>query len=220
MPLMVGERILGCVSVFHYNENNPFTKNDENMLSIFAQHASIAMDNAMLFNKIQEMAHVDELTGLLNRRALNEIGDYEIRRSIRLQRPIAVVMVDLDNFKSINDTYNHIVGDKALKEVGRVFRKNIRNIDILGRYGGDECIIIMPETNLENAVQTIKRVQKKLQEFKFKIGSKKLQITASYGISVYTENPPSLETMIKEADAAMYMAKDAGRNCIRVFKDR
>jgi diguanylate cyclase (GGDEF)-like protein len=172
----------------------------------------------MLFEKVQQMARVDEVTGVLNRRALFEIGKYEIERSIRLERPIAVTMIDLDNFKQTNDKYSHLIGDKVLKEIARLFRENLRNIDILGRYGGDECIIIMPETDRENSEVTVERLRMTLEETTIVVDDYEFHITACFGISVYQRNPPSLEEMIEEADTAMYAAKASGRNCVQVYQ--
>lgn len=217
-PLMVGDRILGCIGVFNYTPDIQFGKNEQHLLTIFAQHASIAIDNAILFQKIQEMARMDEVTGLLNRRALFEIGEYEVARSIRLDRPIALAMIDLDNYKEVNDRYSHIVGDKVLKEVARLFRENVRNIDIIGRYGGDECIVIMPETNTENAILAVERIRSVLESTTVKIDDLEFHITACFGISSYINNPPSLEKIVEEADSAMYTAKLSGRNCIRVYQ--
>jgi len=218
-PLMIGDRILGSILIFRYNPSQNFSKNDQHMVNIFAQHASIAIENAMLFEKVQEMARQDEVTGLLNRRALNEIGEYELARSIRLDRPIAVAMVDLDNYKEINDKHNHLIGDKVLKEISRIFRENVRNIDIIGRYGGDECVIIMPETDLANAYIAAERIRSVLEEQAIEVDGLQFHITACFGISAYADNPPSLEKMIDEADTAMYAAKEAGRNAIRVFQN-
>ena len=218
-PLLIGERILGCLIVFRYNPKHSFTKNDQHLLGIFAQHASIAFDNATLFEQIQRIARQDEVTGLLNRRALNEVGEYELARAIRLNRPIAVAMVDLDNYKEINDNFNHLIGDKVLKEISRLFRENVRNIDIVGRYGGDECVIIMPETDIENACIAIERIRSVLENQVIEVDDNQFHITACFGISAYKEKPPSLEKIIDEADTAMYAAKEAGRNAIRVFQN-
>ncbi len=218
-PLIIGDKILGSLIVFCYNPAHSFTKNNQHLLNIYAQHASIAIDNAMLFEKIQEMARVDEVTGLLNRRALNEVGEYELARSIRLNRPIAVAMVDLDNYKEINDNYNHLIGDKVLKEISRLFRENVRNIDIVGRYGGDECVIIMPETDLDSACIATERIRSVLENQAIEVDNIEFHITACFGISAHSDNPPSLEKMIDEADTAMYAAKEAGRNAIRVFQN-
>ncbi|MDK2979731.1 MAG: hypothetical protein PWQ55_78 [Chloroflexota bacterium] len=218
-PLLIGDRILGSIFIFRTDAKQNFTKNDQRLLDIYAQHASIAIENAMLFEKTQEMARQDEVTGLLNRRALNEIGDYELSRSARLGRPIAVAMVDLDNYKEINDKHNHLVGDKVLREVSRLLRENVRNIDIIGRYGGDESVIIMPETDMENAINVTERIRSILEEEAIEVDGIQFHLTACFGISVYNDNPPSLEKMIDEADTAMYAAKEGGRNAIRVFQN-
>ena len=199
-PMMIGERVIGCIGLFHFNANRVFTKNDQNLLTIYTQHASVALDNAMMFERIQKMARMDEVTGLMNRRALNEIGQYEIARANRLKRPISVAMVDLDNYKQVNDSYSHIVGDKVLKEIARILRENVRNIDIVGRYGGDECVIIMPETDAENAIRANERIRNVLETTTIVIDKLNFHLTACFGISSYEENPPQLEVMIEEAD--------------------
>lgn len=218
-PLMIGERFLGCIGVFHRNPVSIFSKNDQHLITIFAQHASIAIDNAKLFEKIREMARTDEVTGLLNRRALKEVGEYELARSIRLNRPIAVAMVDLDNYKGINDSHNHLIGDKVLKEISRLFRENVRNIDIVGRFGGDECVIIMPETDQESAYIATERIRSVLEKQAIEVDDLKFHVTACFGISAHSDTPPSLDKIIEEADTAMYAAKEAGRNCIRIFQN-
>ena len=217
-PLIFGEKILGCISVFHYDEGIQFTGNDQHLLTIFAQHASVAMENAILFEQLQEAASTDDMTGLLNRRALFEFGDYEISRSVRLERPVAVVMMDLDNYKEINDTHSHLVGDRVLKEVSRVLRENVRNIDIIGRYGGDEFVILMPETSLGEAVKAMERVRRKLERTAIRAGSLKFHVTASFGVTHHDKDLPMLEVLIEEADKAMYAAKTSGRNGLRVFQ--
>jgi diguanylate cyclase (GGDEF)-like protein len=112
-----------------------------------------------------------------------------------------------------------LIGDKVLKEISRIFRENVRNIDIIGRYGGDECVIIMPETDLTNAYIAAERIRSVLEEQAIEVDGLQFHLTACFGISAYTDNPPSLEKMIDEADTAMYAAKEAGRNAIRVFQN-
>ena len=218
-PLHVGNKIIGCISVFHYNPTCQFNRNDQHLITIFAQHASIAMDNAILFGQIQEIARTDEMTGLLNRRALFEIGKYEISRSNRLNHSIAVVMMDLDNYKEINDTHSHIIGDKVLREISRLLQKNLRNIDIIGRYGGDEYVIIMPETNLAKSVKAMERIRQNTDKTMIKVDNLSFHVTACFGITYHEGELPSLEKMIEEADKAMYEAKNSGRNCVRVFQE-
>ena len=220
-PLIVGDRLLGTVGIFHYDQANKFSRDDQHLLALFAQHASIALDNAMLFEKVQYMARIDELTGQLNRRAFKEIGDYEVNRAIRLNHPIALAMVDLDDFKHVNDTYSHQIGDDVLKEVSKILRKNIRNIDIIGRYGGDESTIIMPETDRKNAVYAMERLKKSIEDHSIKINGTVIKITASIGLVAYPNNPPPLDEMMANADAAMYQAKNMGKNrvCINQNSD-
>lgn len=217
-PLVVGGRLLGTVGIFHYNKTKKFSREDQHLLALFAQHASIALDNAILFEKVERMARYDELTGQLNRRAFKDIGDYEINRAIRLKQPIALAMIDLDNFKHINDTYSHQIGDDALREVSKILRENIRNIDIIGRYGGDESIIIMPGTDINNAASAMERLRKSIDNHLFEIHQHAINIQASIGLVSYSSDPPTLEEMIARADEAMYLAKNSGKNRVCVFQ--
>ncbi len=217
-PLIVGGKVIGTIGIFHTEANVIFSQDDQNLLSIFTQHAAIALNNAFLFDRVQAMARMDEVTGLMNRRALNEIGHYEVERALRLKRPIAVAMLDLDNFKQINDQHSHLIGDRVLKDFASFLRENVRNIDILGRFGGDECIIIMPETDRESALNAIERIHTGLNQAVFCIENLEFHLRASFGIVAYETNPPSLEILLEQADSAMYAAKQDGRNCVRVFQ--
>jgi diguanylate cyclase (GGDEF)-like protein len=216
-PLIIGERILGTISLLHFNPDRQFSKDDQHILSLFANHATIAMENAMLFEKVHELARTDTVTGLLNRRALREIGDYEVARARRLDHPIAVAMIDLDDFKAINDTYTHLVGDEVLREVARLFRENIRSIDIISRYGGDEFVLIMPATNRESALRVCRRLQRVLRKNPIKVNDHTFIARFSIGIAVHPQNPPSLDELFLQADEAMYAAKTSGKNRISVY---
>ena len=163
LPLTKGEKVLGTLGIFHSDPEKRFTSEDLHILSLFAQHASIAMENAMLFDKVQQMARIDEVTGLLNRRAFCEMGEYEINRANRLLHPISLAMVDLDDFKQVNDQFSHLTGDEVLRAVARLCRDKLRNIDIIGRYGGDEMVILMPETNEDNAFLAMDRLRKEIE---------------------------------------------------------
>lgn len=211
-PLIIGDRLLGTVGMFRYSEDKKFSEEDQHLLALFAQHASIALDNAMLFEKIKELARVDPLTGLLNRRSFIERGEYEIQRARRLNRSLALAMVDLDNFKNINDRYGHQVGDLALREVSELLTSNIRNIDIIGRYGGDETVILMPETTVQQALSALERLRTIVEAHPFKKDESVFRMTASIGLTHYPQADISLEEMIAQADKAMYRAKNDGKN--------
>ena len=217
-PLMIGTRILGTISLLQFKPDRQFSEADQHILSLFAQHAAIAMENSMLFEKVHELARTDTVTGLLNRRALREIGDYEVARANRLGHPIAVAMIDLDDFKRINDTYSHQVGDEVLKEVARICRENIRNIDIISRYGGDEFVVIMPTTDQESALHVSRRLQKIMENNPIIVNGDTFIARFSMGLTVHTLNPPALDELFAQADEAMYAAKNSGKNRIRVYK--
>ena len=220
LPLMIGDRVLGTLGIFHFDPEKQFSMDDQHLLSLFAQHASIAMENALLFEKVQQMARIDEVTGLLNRRAFKEIGEYEVKRAKRLGHPISLAMIDIDNFKHINDTFGHNAGDQVLKETARILRENIRNIDIIGRFGGDEATILMSETNDQNAIVGMERLREFLERSPIQIGNEILHITASIGVVTYLEKPPDLDEIIKQADSAMYLAKGEGKNCLRIYDNK
>lgn len=218
-PISIGERLIGTITIFHFDPKKRFNEDDRRLLSMFAQHAANAMDNAMLFEKIQKMARTDPVTGLLNRRALLEMGKSEVLRSQRLNHPISVIMVDLDNFKPINDQFSHLAGDIALREIATVMQKNLRNIDIIGRYGGDEFIILLPEARQYEAKAACERLRSQIKDTEININEEKVSFTASIGYVSHDENPPNLEKMINQADQAMYESKKSGKNRIAYFEE-
>ncbi len=218
LPITKGENVLGTLGIVYSDPNKRFASEDLHILSLFAQHASIAMENALLFEKVQQMARIDEVTGLLNRRAFCEMGEYEINRALRLMHPISLAMVDLDDFKHINDQFGHQTGDEVLREVAQLFRDKLRNIDIIGRYGGDEMMILMPETNEENAIPAMDRLRKILDNTTFSIGENDFHITASFGITSHQRNAPQIDVIIGQADTSLYTAKKDGKNCVRLYE--
>ncbi len=218
VPILIGSKLLGVIDLFNSELNKKFRLSDQNLLTLFAQQAAIALDNAHLFHEVQRLARTDTLTGLLNRHALEEFGKYEIIRMQRKKQPIALAMLDVDRFKKINDTYGHVIGDQVLKELAQIVRSNIRNIDILGRYGGDELIIVMPETDSTNAQTIAKRLRRNIEETSIPTDIGPLYITASIGISIKQDNQDDLNILQQQADKAMYAAKKAGRNTVRLYK--
>jgi len=211
-PLMVGDRLLGTLGIFHYSVDKQFSEADLHLLTLFAQHASIALDNAILFEKIHELARIDELTGLLNRRSFIERAEYELNRAKRLNHPLSMAMIDLDDFKQVNDRFSHQVGDRVLYEISELLSSNLRNIDIISRYGGDEFIVLMPETSLENAKIVLQRLNMNLAEHQYISGEKSFNKTASIGLVSFSNELNSLEKMISAADKSMYQAKNTGKS--------
>jgi diguanylate cyclase (GGDEF)-like protein len=165
--------------------------------------------------KLRQMATSDPLTGAHNRRFFFEEGEKFHQLSIRYQHPYSVLMLDLDNFKRVNDTYGHASGDEYLREIVRRLQSGIRNVDILARYGGDEFIILFPETNIGAAFQTAERLLDSLRSRPIEIGEASLTATASLGVA--QNNPSQPETFqqtVERADQAAYRAKSLGKKCV------
>jgi diguanylate cyclase (GGDEF)-like protein len=160
--------------------------------------------------------HLDELTGLNNRRAFFELGNRAIKQAIRHKHAIAVIMMDLDHFKNINDNYGHSVGDKVLKNVAITLENTVREIDISARIGGEEFAFILPETDADEASQLAERLRSNIQNMSVEHDGKTLQITASFGISVSNTTEQTLESMLTQADDALYIAKKKGRNQVKI----
>lgn len=171
-----------------------------------------------LENKLAQMSELvreDQLTGSLNRRGMEDIFEREADRADRRSTPLCIAMLDLDNFKKLNDTHGHNAGDEALVHLVRVVKQTLRSIDVIARWGGEEFIIIMPETGLEEAAQAMVRVQRELTKHFFTADEQRLFITFSAGVALRMPNE-SQESLVKRADKAMYEAKQSGKN--RVVK--
>ncbi len=165
----------------------------------------------------RELARTDALTSIANRRAIMDILKHELASTRRNSRPFSVVMLDLDHFKSINDTYGHDAGDEVLVATARMLEGTLRESDWVGRYGGEEFVLVLPQTDADTAVQAVERIRNALATLVFDIGpASQLRVTASYGIcAVYGEDgaaEPPIERVLMRVEQAMTAAKDAGRN--------
>ncbi len=156
----------------------------------------------------------DSLTDLYNRRYFMETGKKEIERANRYEEPLTLMMIDIDHFKDVNDTYGHVAGDKVLKQLGTILEENVRKVDIVGRLGGEEFGIILPNTNLDNAKKAGERIRKDIEESTVKFKESNISITVSIGIASYEKDIPYIDNMLHEADSALYAAKNRGRNCV------
>ncbi|GGC99920.1 GGDEF domain-containing protein [Undibacterium terreum] len=164
---------------------------------------------------MSELVREDELTGSLNRRGLDDVFDREADRADRRGTPLCAAMLDLDNFKKLNDMHGHAAGDEALVHLVRIVKQTLRSIDVIARYGGEEFLIVMPETNLDEAAQAMTRVQRELTKHFFLVNNERLLITFSAGVAL-REPRETQESVVKRADKAMYEAKNTGKN--RVIK--
>lgn len=162
--------------------------------------------------KLSQLAITDSLTQIFNRRAIFNLLNQELRRSIRYTRPLAVVMIDVDHFKPFNDTEGHILGDQALKKLTETLKKNLRTTDIIGRYGGEEFLLIMPETNLDSAFEICNRLRTIIEKTEFSGKNCTKNLTISMGLSTFPEKGMTPEELINMADSSLYEAKKQGRN--------
>ena len=214
LPLVFEENLLGILWIW----GEGIAKSDLPIMSIFAKQIGISLERARLFQEVQNLAFTDPLTGLHNRRSLFELGRIEFSRAHRMIRPFCCMMIDLDHFKQINDNYGHQVGDQVLQEFATRCKNSVREVDLIGRYGGEELIIIMPETDLRTAQRVAERLRTSIAGTPILGGSVEINTTVSIGIAQKDENTLHLETLIARADQAMYIAKHKGRNQVAISK--
>ena len=206
-------KVLGTFAVYHTKVNTP-TNVDLERISFAANIASIAIENRNNHEELEQQAYSDYLTGLKNRRAFIEQAEIELSRSIRYSRNFSLIMFDIDHFKKINDTFGHSVGDLVLKEIAIICKSILRGIDIIGRIGGEEFAILLPETDILEASQVAERLRIAMSMSGVLIPfDKKSRFTASFGV-VFTNNIStiSIDELLKQADNALYKAKNNGRN--------
>lgn len=197
-----------------------FTPRDLHLFESFAATATAVLQNALLHAEVQKLAITDSLTGYLNRRGFDDLGAREMERAVRFERPLSIVMVDIDNFKEINDTYGHAVGDRVLHNLAQRLLASLREVDIVGRYGGDEFVILLPEANVDIAIAVAERLRTALHKPLFVgkplLPENPLTVSASFGVAELTKESQDIAALIEKADAAAYRAKQKGRNLVEV----
>ncbi len=181
-----------------------------------ANQAGLVIDNARLYNQMQHLAVTDTLTGVYNRRGLLEHGQREINRAIRSARPLTAIMLDIDNFKQVNDTYSHAAGDQVLQALAKLCQECLREVDIIGRYGGEEFAILLPETDEDGAYLVAQRLRQSIAETPIPTQHGEVSITVSVGIACTEGELSDLAVLLDLADTAMYEAKRDGRNLVRL----
>ncbi len=221
VPLKIDDRIIGVLNLSDKTSGEVFDDEDLKLIQTFATHAAIILDRKSLYDQTEELKRLsitDPLTGLLNRRYLQDRLEEELSRTRRSGRNMCLLMADLDGFKTFNDTYGHLAGDRILKHVAEVIMKSVRTMDVVSRYGGDEFIVILPETDMTLAVKIADRLNKDLLKealpAEYSIGQ---AITASIGIVSYPQHGETAAELLENVDKAMYHAKREGKNKIRVL---
>lgn len=184
------------------------------VLLAFALIVPLVRDLRNQHERAEEEAITDALTGLSNHRRFRQILAKEVERAKRFDRPLSVVMLDLDDFKEINDSHGHLTGDRVLREVGRVLMSESREVDEPARYGGEEFAIALPETRIDGAVEVGERIRKRLDRMRIPLdgGAGEIAVRASVGVAGSPEQQPEVRSLIKSADQALYRAKQQGKN--------
>ena len=212
-PLRSMGSVVGVVALYDRIDGSPFDDDDEDALGTLVGQASIAVDNVSLHNEAQRLSTTDPLTGLWNFRYLSMSLAREIERSTRFDRPLAVLMLDLDHFKQVNDQHGHQRGDTVLRELAFRVQEQIREVDTFARYGGEEFVIVLPETTVEGAAQLAERICEGVRREPFRQeGEEPLHITVSVGGAAFPEHGSSPATLMRAADKALYVAKGEGRD--------
>jgi len=215
-PIRVRDQTVGFLNL---DSGTPgfFRHEQAERLRAFADQAALAIANAQMYQEVQQIAITDPLTGLYNRRGLLNIGRRELERAARYSRPLSAILFDIDFFKKVNDTHGHVFGDKVLRKVADCCRQHLRNVDIIGRYGGEEFLILLPETNASITRQIAERLRLAIAETLTWLdetpeSSRYVQVTVSLGVASLTPGMQDLAELIERADQAQYRAKQLGRN--------
>ena len=217
-PIIINNRKIGVFNVADKVGGGVYDESDLQLLNTFAPQLAIALDRAELQRKageFEKLSITDPLTGLLNRRYLEARLSEEIKRSQRHGFPMSFLMIDVDEFKSYNDTFTHPEGDKALQLVGRALKATLRGADVAARYGGEEFSILLPQTTLSEAYLIAERVREQVETTRFP----KRQVTVSIGIATCSPELSTPESLILAADKAVYEAKRSGKNNVKIFKN-
>ncbi|HLE29085.1 MAG TPA: diguanylate cyclase [Anaerolineales bacterium] len=216
VPVMIGEEVAALIYVYKTDPaSRPFDQHDVQLAVAISHQAALTIQRTHLLEKAQlleQWAITDSLTGLHNRRHFLELAELEFHRARRYQHPLSAMMLDIDHFKRVNDTYSHALGDQVIQAVAALCRENLRDIDLMGRYGGDEFVALVPEVNLDDARKAAERLRKIIADAPIDTERGPLNITISIGVVALAPDYLDFASLLNQADAALYTAKNAGRN--------
>ena len=190
---------------------------DKEKFAILAHQFALALRRLKLYKDIETLAITDGLTGAYTRRYFIERFDEEIKRASLRKSDLSLLMIDADHFKMINDQHGHLAGDQTLKEISNIIQENVREIDIVGRFGGEEFCVVLPDTDREGARLVAERIRQSAQKRLIKAYDSALRVTLSIGLAIYPSDGKLLEELMDKADWALYRAKSQGRNCVVAF---
>ena len=216
VPLKSKLRVLGVIQLVNVDMNH-FTEAESFFLQSLCDYAAIAIENARSVERIQELTITDDCTGLYNARHLYKTLESEVYRSSRFGYEFSVLFIDLDHFKQVNDTHGHLIGSKLLAEIGYLIKAQLRLIDFAFRYGGDEFVVLLPQTSKDSALVVARRLRDSLRASAFcKEESLNLNVRDSMGLATYPHDAKTPHDVIRQADEMMYMVKNSTRDNIGI----
>lgn len=218
VPVLFQRRLLGLLH-FRSRDVDAFSEEDRNLFEAVANQAALALANAQLFDKAVELSLTDPLTGLPNRRALQQRLEQEWAAARRYDRPISLVMLDVDFFKHYNDQHGHLQGDEVLRRLSQILKANVRRSDAIGRFGGEEFLVVLPEATKEQALSVAQKLRRSVEQADFPSGYLQPlgRVTISCGVATARDDAESLGELLEAADEAMLAAKRRGKNQVRDF---
>ncbi len=216
LPLYMHDTPLGTLIL---GSQNPGTFGDDvrPLLEVLARHVSVSLANARMLKRLEDLATTDGMTGLLNKRALTEVARHKIRSSQRFSKPLSVIIGDIDHFKKVNDTYGHDIGDVVIKGFGAILERSKRETDAVGRFGGEEFVLVCEETDATGARLLAERIRQELEATQFHTPQGPLSVTCSLGIATCPRAGQEWEALFKATDEALYASKRNGRNRVSVW---
>src|SRR6266567_5761047 len=215
VPVKGRDSVLGVIELANGGADHSFTEEELVTLTLVSDYAAIALENVRRLRRMQELTVTDDCTGLYNARHLNQVLEGEIYRSSRFGHEFSLVFMDLDRFKNVNDAYGHLVGSKVLGRIGELIQGHLRVIDSAFRYGGDEFVLLLPQTSKQNALVVVRRLKGALKSsVLLTADGLHVRMTASYGIAGFSADGSTAQELLRAADQAMYGVKSTGRDGI------
>jgi diguanylate cyclase (GGDEF)-like protein len=215
VPIRGRDSILGVIELINPPASVQFGEREMLLLQALGDYTAIALENARHMERIHQMTITDDCTNLFNSRHLHNVLESEIYRSGRYGYKFSLVFFDLDHFKQVNDTHGHLVGSRLLAQVGQLIKDHLRMIDLAFRYGGDEFVVLLPQTDRTAAINVARRLHRLVSDAVFlREDAINLRLTASFGLACYPEDATGKDDLIRQADEAMYLVKNTVRNSI------
>ena len=219
LPMLVKDQVLGSVN-FSRADTHAFSESEIRLLTTIVGQSAIVLENAKLYAKTKELTLLDDLTHVYNRRYFHKMIELECKRARRFQRPLSLLMIDVDYFKKFNDSFGHLEGDQLLKRLAETLSQNLREIDTIARYGGEEFTVILANTDTHDAHTVASKLKEKVEAMPSTIlASPEAKVTISIGIADFNPEKDHVEDLIHHADIALYRAKSKGRNSVVIYEE-